>query len=215
MARLALTFDNGPDGETTPAVLDVLARRGVPATFFLVARRLDDPAARAAATRARAEGHRIGNHTLTHSVCFGDDPDPAVAAREIGEAEARIGALAMPERLFRPYAAGGILDRRVFSAAARTWLRDGGYTCVLWNVVPRDWEDHDGWPGRTLAALGTIDDAVVVVHDVVAPAMRRLDAFLGQAADAGHTVVADFAPGCVPIRAGREVAALDHLTGAG
>jgi peptidoglycan/xylan/chitin deacetylase (PgdA/CDA1 family) len=52
---VCLTFDNGPEPEVTPGVLAVLARRRIPASFFVVGRKLRDPAARACAERARAE----------------------------------------------------------------------------------------------------------------------------------------------------------------
>ena len=63
MTDLTLTFDNGPDPETTPQVLDVLARRGIRATFFVVGERLAAPGGHALAAAAQAAGHWIGNHT--------------------------------------------------------------------------------------------------------------------------------------------------------
>ncbi|MES2713603.1 MAG: polysaccharide deacetylase family protein, partial [Pseudomonadota bacterium] len=54
---VTLTFDNGPDAEVTPIVLDVLRRRGLRATFFLIGARLLDPVLLALAERAQAEGH--------------------------------------------------------------------------------------------------------------------------------------------------------------
>ena len=64
MDRVYLTFDDGPDPQWTPRVLDVLATAGVPATFFVIgsaARR--EPAL---VRRAAAEGHEIANHTFGH-----------------------------------------------------------------------------------------------------------------------------------------------------
>ena len=68
----ALTFDDGP-GPSTEALLDVLLALGVPATFFLLGRNVEeapwcgDPGrARAIAQRARSEGHVLGNHTYSH-----------------------------------------------------------------------------------------------------------------------------------------------------
>ena len=60
----ALTLDDGPDPETTPAVLDLLGRAGAKATFFLVGAR----AARHPELVARiaAEGHAVGNHGWDH-----------------------------------------------------------------------------------------------------------------------------------------------------
>ena len=70
-AEVTLTFDNGPEPEVTPAVLEVLRRRGLRASFFVLGHKLADPARRALAERAHAEGHWIGNHTFTHAVPLG------------------------------------------------------------------------------------------------------------------------------------------------
>jgi cellulose synthase/poly-beta-1,6-N-acetylglucosamine synthase-like glycosyltransferase/spore germination protein YaaH/peptidoglycan/xylan/chitin deacetylase (PgdA/CDA1 family) len=62
--RLALTFDDGPDPQWTPAILDVLKREHAPAAFFLIgiqAEKFPD-----IAQRIYREGHEIGNHTFTH-----------------------------------------------------------------------------------------------------------------------------------------------------
>ena len=65
---VALTFDDGPDPQQTPGVLDLLARHGQRATFFLIGER----AARHPdlVARIRAEGHEVGNHTHTHPYWF-------------------------------------------------------------------------------------------------------------------------------------------------
>ena len=64
--ELCLSFDNGPEPEATPGVLEVLARRRIPAMFFVIGEKLRDPKARALVQQARDAGHVIGNHTLTH-----------------------------------------------------------------------------------------------------------------------------------------------------
>lgn len=61
---VALTFDDGPSPRWTPQVLDILRRRGVHATFFLVGQNVD--AHPALARQIVAEGHVIGSHTYTH-----------------------------------------------------------------------------------------------------------------------------------------------------
>jgi len=57
MFDLTLTFDNGPDPETTPFVLDVLARRSLRTTFFVVGHKLSTFEGRRLARRAHEEGH--------------------------------------------------------------------------------------------------------------------------------------------------------------
>jgi peptidoglycan/xylan/chitin deacetylase (PgdA/CDA1 family) len=62
--RVALTFDDGPDPEVTPRLLDALASAGARATFFTIGRNL----ARCTSIAARAvrEGHELGNHSWQH-----------------------------------------------------------------------------------------------------------------------------------------------------
>jgi peptidoglycan/xylan/chitin deacetylase (PgdA/CDA1 family) len=68
--RLLLTFDDGPFPETTPRLLDMLKREGVPAVFFLVGSRVQDIAGRRhgrqIVRRMVAEGHVVGNHSWSH-----------------------------------------------------------------------------------------------------------------------------------------------------
>ena len=191
---VTLTFDNGPMPGTTERVLDVLADRGVPATFFVVGDMLRRPGARGLAERAVAEGHWIGNHTLTHSTPLGDDPDPDYARREIEEAQALIGDLARDRRLFRPSGGGGLIGPHLLSPAASEILRDGGYTCVLWSSVPRDWEEPVRWVDTALADVERLDHAVVVLHDLPTGAMDALPTFLDALDDQEVEIVQDFPP---------------------
>lgn len=64
MAKVALSFDDGP-GPATPRLLDVLAARGVHATFFLLGKNIEQ--ARDVAVRIAREGHVVGNHTWSHA----------------------------------------------------------------------------------------------------------------------------------------------------
>ncbi len=62
--KIALTFDDGPDPLATPALLDLLRRENVPATFFCIGRNVE--AHPELAARIVAEGHLIANHFFTH-----------------------------------------------------------------------------------------------------------------------------------------------------
>lgn len=201
MARVTLSFDNGPDAEGTPRVLDALAARGVPASFFVVGRRLEQPGALALLERVRAAGHWIGSHGYSHRTPLGLDPSPEAAEREIDRTQALLGELAHPDRPFRPFGAGGHLDRRLLSRAAVARLVAGRHTLVLWSCVPRDWEDA-GWVERTLAEVAGQEEALVVLHDVVPDTPVRLPALLDGLAGAGHEIVQAWPERCVPIRRG-------------
>lgn len=208
--RVTLTFDNGPTPGVTERVLDDLRARRMAVTFFVVGRDLQRSEAHALAERARAEGHWIGNHTMTHSSQFGDSADPTFGTREILGAQAVIDGLAHPDRLFRPYG-GGMISRRVLTPDAIRTLVEGAYTCVLWNCVPRDWELPDRWVANALAAIETHPWSVVVLHDQDTGAMRHLPEFLDQLVARSIEIRQDFPDDCVPIRRGRIVGPLEHL----
>jgi peptidoglycan/xylan/chitin deacetylase (PgdA/CDA1 family) len=199
---VSLTFDNGPWPGVTDAVLDELARRGLPATFFVVGDRLVGEGLDLA-QRAVAEGHRLGNHTFTHTLLLGAAEDAAAAvAAEVEPAAARLSSLDGEEKLFRPYAAGGVLDHQVLNSAAVSYLVAHEYTCVLWNSLPRDWEDPDGWTERACADVAGQPWTVVVLHDAPTGAMKQLPRFLDALADMEAEVRPDFPASCLPIRRG-------------
>jgi peptidoglycan/xylan/chitin deacetylase (PgdA/CDA1 family) len=209
--RVTLSFDNGPAAGTTDEVLDVLANRQVLSTFFVVGRQLQQPESRDLAARAAAEGHWIGNHTMTHTVPLGACDDPTEAEDEIGATQQLIGDLAHPDRLFRPFGQGGIIDDKLLSPGALRYLQDGRYTCVLWSSVPHDWDQPDTWVYRCLDDVKAQPWSVVVLHDLPTGAMRRLPELLDRLADVGAEVVQEFPDSCVPIRRGVVRAPVDHL----
>lgn len=63
---IAITFDDGPDAEWTPVLLDGLKERGVKATFFLIGANISQDGNESLVRRMYAEGHLIGNHTYHH-----------------------------------------------------------------------------------------------------------------------------------------------------
>jgi peptidoglycan/xylan/chitin deacetylase (PgdA/CDA1 family) len=129
---VALTFDDGPWPGDTEALLRVLRRERVHATFFMVGSLV---AERPAVVRAAMEaGHVVANHSLTHPIDppFADLPDRRVEA-EIAEAADALRAVGARPTLFRP--PGGSTDDAVALEAWRQHER-----VVLWSVDPHDWD---------------------------------------------------------------------------
>lgn len=216
MARVHLTFDNGPHPEGTPQVLEVLARHGLTATFFVLGHLLETPAGLALACQIRDAGHRLGSHSHSHETPLGEDmrPDAEVVEAELARPHRLLAPIWSGPRWFRPFGGGGRRGPHLLSPASVAWLQHHGYSCVLWNCVPEDWIDADAWPARALSAINHQPPEAVVVpvlHDVLPHAMRHLDAFLGALRDGGHTFTAEVPPDCLPIAAGVPQASLAGL----
>ena len=151
--RVALTFDDGPS-ESTPAVLDALARHRARATFFFCganALRLPEVARRVA-----AEGHEIGNHTQNHPRLF--LRLPGQIAGEIGAAQEAISRVTgqTPQWFRPPY---GV---RWFGLSPA--LRLHGLHAVLWSACIFDWRR----PREAIEAglrAEVSDGAIVLLHD--------------------------------------------------
>jgi peptidoglycan/xylan/chitin deacetylase (PgdA/CDA1 family) len=86
----ALTIDDGPDPQVTPALIDLLAAEGVRATFFCIAERAR--AQPALLRRIMAAGHSVQNHSLRHRHDF-SLMGPRRLAREVGDAQALLADL--------------------------------------------------------------------------------------------------------------------------
>ena len=198
MAQVTLTFDNGPDPQATPLVLDCLGQHGIKSTFFVLGQNVSTPAGLDLARRASREGHWIGNHTWSHAGRLGD-ATREVALQEFERTEQALSWLDQPPRLFRPRGGAGRLGKGLLHPAVVERLTLGGYTCVLWNSVPGDYRDPDGWMERALADCRTREWSLVVLHDLPNGAMRHLDSFLRKLREDGHQLTQDFPPECTPI----------------
>ena len=124
--RVALTFDDGPDPEATPRLLELLAAGGVRATFFLIG----DRAARYPdVVRAMvAQGHEVGNHTWHHRNAWFLSPR-RTADEILGGARVLADITGTAPSLYRP--PWGIVN-----AAGLQVARAFGLTTVLWSLQP-------------------------------------------------------------------------------
>src|SRR5580658_4618882 len=118
--KVTLTFDNGPEPQVTPSVLDCLSQHNLKATFFVLGQKVSDPACARIARRAIEEGHRIGNHTFTHTTPLGQ-LDRSAALEEFDRTEQALARFYPPDnppqKLFRPYGGGGALGPHLLHPA--------------------------------------------------------------------------------------------------
>jgi peptidoglycan-N-acetylglucosamine deacetylase len=126
---VSLTFDDGPDPEHTPRILDVLAAARAQATFFMVGRQVE--ASPALARAVAAAGHDLGNHTHSHRHLWTLAPAAAIAEVDRGAA-AVAEATGLVPRYFRP-------PWGAFNWAAYVRAAQIGEVRVLWSVRPEGW----------------------------------------------------------------------------
>ena len=165
--ELVLTFDDGPDGEYTPQILDILSKYHVPAAFFMVG--LQAEANLPLVKRIYNEGHEIGNHTFTH-------PNMAEVSTSRGKLEMRLTRLLIEcitghsTVMFRaPYNADSepeTMEELVPVANAR----DENYLFIGESIDPEDWQPGvtaDTIFQRTVDAVEKSDrlGRIILLHD--------------------------------------------------
>ena len=152
---VALTFDDGPNPEATPAILDALGAAGVHATFFVLGRHADrwpDLVARTA-----REGHVIGNHGYYHRKLIWRTPRYVREDITLGTAAIERAGGARP-RLFR--APHGQRSPWVSPIARAEGQRTVGWTLGVWDTAR---------PGSDVIAdrvvRGVRPGSIVLLHD--------------------------------------------------
>lgn len=169
---VALTFDDGPHPEGTPAVLELLARAGYKATFFMVGEQVERRPA--LAREVAAQGHGVGLHAYRHLLQLRLSRTALVADvdRGLGVIEQATGTRLIHHR--PPHG--------VYSPAGLDVVRDRGLKPLLWSQWGKDWR-RDTTPGQIASLVTrslTVGD-VVLLHDAD---------FYGAAGSHRHTVEA-------------------------
>ncbi len=151
----ALTFDDGPNPALTPAILDVLAHHGVPATFMMLGHAAE--AHPSLAAEVVAAGHEVGNHSWRHLNLA--KADEAETRREIEVGAAKISrATGQPISLFRP--ARGRLNEVALRVIAPL-----EHDIVLWSVTrgSAGWTSPRRVASHVVRSVGPGD--IIDLHD--------------------------------------------------
>ncbi len=177
---LAITFDDGPHASNTPRLLDILKERNVRATFYVVGNmvRYRPEMLR----RMVAEGHEIGNHTVTHGTLSKMSMDGV--RKELQAAHDQIeAATGVPPRTMRP--PGGAITK----AQKQMVLSEFGYPTVLWSCDPKDWQK----PGVSVVTQRLVDGAypggILLMHDLHKASIDAVPAALDTLLSRGYRFV--------------------------
>ena len=174
---VALTFDDGPSGRFTRALLDGLEQRQVKATFLLCGYRLKDYPKEA--KRILAEGHEIGLHGYSH------DPMNKMSHREL-ERELKDNLALLPQGcrpvFLRP--PGGASNKTV-----RDTARDLGLGILNWSVDPRDWATRDAGAITAMVIDNVQDGDVILLHDMTDSSVEAALSIIDRLKAQGFTFV--------------------------
>jgi cellulose synthase/poly-beta-1,6-N-acetylglucosamine synthase-like glycosyltransferase/peptidoglycan/xylan/chitin deacetylase (PgdA/CDA1 family)/spore germination protein YaaH len=166
--KIALTFDDGPDPEWTPQILDILKAKHVPATFFIIGEHAE--MSPKLVQREVAEGHDVGNHTFTHPN-LGDTP-PGIVALELNATQRLFEALTgRSMRLFRAPYFGDAEPTTADELVPIQIAQKMGYLSVGLHIDPDDWQrpGTDQIVNNVLNQIATTNTdrkgQVVLLHD--------------------------------------------------
>jgi peptidoglycan/xylan/chitin deacetylase (PgdA/CDA1 family) len=154
---IALTFDDGPSKATTPRLLDLLAKRGVKVTFFVLGSNAhDNPEI---LKRELAEGHEIGNHSWDHPNLA--KMSEATVRSQIERTQDAVFQITgtKPKVMRPPYGS--------FTEHQRKWAHEQfGVNIILWEVDPLDWKR----PGPSVVTQRIVSAArpgyIILAHDI-------------------------------------------------
>lgn len=186
--EILLTFDDGPNPKTTPLLLDVLAKHGVKAMFFMLGERIATSAGRKILERAHAEGHHIGNHTFSHRDL--KTLDEASIRVELAKTDELIGVCGHDCRFFRPpYGASNSTVAKV--------VQELGYMGVMWNVDTLDWhakyKQNGAWVDHAMDQIAAREDSIVLMHDIHPTTVDHVEALITRIKQIPNTAFALYA----------------------
>ncbi len=160
--KVCLTFDDGPDSEWTPAILDILKERGVKAAFFVVGSEADrNPDL---IRRMVEEGHEVGNHSFTHPN-LAKAPDPLVRL-ELNANQRLVESLVGKSiTLFRPPYNADSQPANMEELVPIEVAQSLGYMTVLESIDPRDWDRADAGKILQRAKDARAEGHIILLHD--------------------------------------------------
>lgn len=153
---IALTFDDGPDEDFTPQILDILKKYNAKATFFVVGQKVGwNPEI---VKRAHKEGHEIGNHTFTHiNICKSSNEQ---IRKEIMETQEIIKKETGKEpTLFRP-------PYRAINETLFDIIKSDHMKVVLWSDLDtKDWSNPGVYNIVKIIEEKAENGTIILLHD--------------------------------------------------
>ncbi|MDP4282087.1 MAG: polysaccharide deacetylase family protein, partial [Bacteroidota bacterium] len=178
--EIILSFDDGPDPITTPVILDILKRNGVPATFFCIGKKI--PGHEALLKRIIQEGHIIGNHSYSHAVNFDFFSSDRIR-KELKETGKIIKeATGKSTLIFRP--PYGVINPLLKKAIDGSGLTVVGYSNRVYDTSVKK-------PGKILSRFqkNLKPGDIVLLHDTIPATASMLQKIIDHTKASGYRIV--------------------------
>ena len=173
---VALTFDDGPDGNTTPQALDILAKYKVKATFFVQGKNIAGN--ESLLKRMQSEGHEVGNHSWNHPILTKLSLEDA--KKQLTDTEDAITkVLGKSSKLMRP----------PYGAISDDIRNNLDLSFIMWNVDSLDWKSKNEAAILTEIQHQTTDGSIILLHDIHQPSVNSLPKVIEYLQGQGYSFV--------------------------
>ena len=150
---VALTFDDGPDGNTTPQALDILAKYKIKATFFVQGKNIAGN--EAILKRMQSEGHEVGNHSWNHPILTKLSLEDA--KKQLTDTEDAITkVLGKSSKLMRP----------PYGAISDDIRNSLDLSFIMWDVDSLDWKSKNEAAILTVIQRQVSNGSIILMHDI-------------------------------------------------
>lgn len=174
---IALTFDDGPNPNTTPELLDLLKQYDARATFFMVGTNATNYPQ--VVERICKEGHELGNHSWSH-----EDLGAMDSADEILESYQKAD-----DAIFEACGHDAGVVRPPYGSMSKLYDATVERESILWSIDTRDWESHDPKAIESIIDTYVCDGAVILLHDIHPESVAAMKRVLPKLKEKGYQFV--------------------------
>lgn len=174
--KAALTFDDGPNPESTGAILTILKKYKAKATFFVLGSRVEFYPE--LVEQIVQEGHQVGNHTWSHKDLTKLPPGEITKEIDLTAAAVEAAAGVSPVAVRPPY---GATNKQVNDLL--------GIEPVLWTIDTMDWKSHDPKAISGIVKKEAKDGAIILMHDIHHTTVLALEELIVSLQKEGYELV--------------------------
>ncbi len=173
---VALTFDDGPNPQTTPEVLNILKSKNIPATFYLLGSRVEQSPE--IVQQIVEDGHELGNHSYNHPNLVTLSPEEVYD--QVNKTQWLIYQATghVPKSVRPPY---GSVDYRV--------AYDIGLPIAQWSIDSHDWSSKDPKKIEQTVVSNTFSGGIILLHDIHPETVKALPGIIDQLKAQGYQFV--------------------------